>query len=113
MHGVATDIARQLVFVSVEAEAPSGDAVGVASDDGAEMRVAGLVARDVTRTEDDIGPGSLAVGRIDPADHAAIIEDVDTQARSGEPVSSDGAPILRSSEGLSCHAGIRFTRDDS
>ena len=77
VEGVRAVILRQRVRLAVQNKCAIGNAVGIASDDGANVRRVRNIAFESLVTENDIGKLTFAVRDADRKNDAAIIHGVD------------------------------------
>lgn len=79
VNSVRTCVLDELVDDVVQDEASVGDAAGIATGNGPEMRAVGNVVREVREAEDDIGAGSHAIRHLDRLQDRAEREGLYTQ----------------------------------
>ena len=97
----------ELVGLSVEGEARLADAVAVAADDGAEVRVFLEIAVEGVEAQGHVGHGAGAIGHANRGDDRAIADRLDLDARlvrEGEGL--DRRAVARLAERLSPHPGL-------
>jgi hypothetical protein len=80
VQSVRAVVARQRVGLAVEREAAVADAVGVAADERAEVRIALFVVGERVEAEDDVGAAAGAVGAAERRDDAAVVDRLQHQA---------------------------------
>ena len=86
----------ELIGLAVDGEAATGDAIGVAPGDGAEMPAEARIARQAVETQHHIVDPAAAVRHLEPGDDAAEGEDVDAHASIiGKAIDVDLAGRLR------------------
>ncbi len=107
VEGELALVGRHLDGAAVELEAATGDAIAVAADDGAEVRVLCEVALDVAEAEDDVGGGAVAAGDMELLDDRAPGEDGGGNGAVGELVAGDRAVVVVGGGGLADGRGHR------
>ncbi len=100
-------VCRELDDRAVERKAPPRDAVAVASDDGAQVVGAALIAFGRIVAEHHVRHVPFPVGHQDPRDHRAVVDDLDDGARAVlERVFRHAPPVGKAPERVRCNGEV-------
>ena len=100
VQAVRPVVAGEAVLPPVQGEAAAGDAVGVAPDDGAEVRAARHVVRERAQAERHVAHPARAVRHLQPLDGGAVGQDGHTQAWGLQHEAAHLGPVVQRAVGI-------------
>src|SRR5262249_543719 len=99
VQGVGAVVDRKMIRLPVKIELPAGDAVGVATDQRAEIRLVVQVGIESIESQHDVAAEAIPIRRVQLSDPPAISSDLRDHAVAGlEEEQLDRLPVGRFAE---------------